>query len=159
MELRDTFERVIDYMRISITDRCNLRCIYCMPEKGVKLFEHKDILTYEEITRVAGIAASLGVRKIRLTGGEPLIRKNIPWLVSSLKDIKGIEDISLTTNGILIERYAKRLAEAGLNRINISLDTLRPDRYREITRGGDISLVLKGIDAAEALFRSRPICG
>lgn len=149
MELRDTFERVIDYMRISITDRCNLRCVYCMPENGVKLFEHKDILTYEEIIRVAEIAASLGVRKIRLTGGEPLIRKNISYLIASLKSIKGIEDISLTTNGILLEKYATGLADSGLNRINISLDTLRPDRYREITRGGDITPVLRGIDAAE----------
>ncbi|MFZ2199003.1 MAG: radical SAM protein, partial [Thermodesulfovibrionales bacterium] len=145
MELRDTFERVIDYMRISITDRCNLRCVYCMPESGVKLFEHKDILTYEEIIRVADIAASLGVRKIRLTGGEPLIRKNVSYLIASLKAIKGIEDISLTTNGILLEKHASVLADAGLNRINISLDTLRPDRYREITRGGDITPVLRGI--------------
>jgi len=149
MELRDTFERVIDYLRISITDRCNLRCVYCMPESGVKLFEHKDILTYEEIIRVADIAASLGVRKIRLTGGEPLIRKNISYLIASLKAIKGIEDISLTTNGILLEKYATGLADSGLNRINISLDTLRPGRYREITRGGDITPVLRGIDAAE----------
>src|SRR4030066_2140787 len=100
MELRDTFERVIDYLRISITDRCNLRCVYCMPQSGVELFEHKEILTYEEIARVGGIAASLGVRKIRLTGGEPLIRKNIFYLIASLKAISGIEDISLTTNGI-----------------------------------------------------------
>jgi cyclic pyranopterin phosphate synthase len=149
MELRDTFERVIDYLRISITDRCNLRCVYCMPQSGVKLFEHKEILTYEEITRVAGIAAALGVRKIRITGGEPLIRKNIYWLIASLKAIKGIEDISLTTNGILLEKYARGLAEAGLNRINISLDTLSPERYREITRGGDIRLVMNGINAAE----------
>jgi len=149
MELRDTFERVIDYLRISITDRCNLRCVYCMPQSGVKLFEHKEILSYEEITRVAGIAASLGVRKIRVTGGEPLVRKNISFLITSLKAIKGIEDVSLTTNGILLEKYAGKLADAGLNRINISLDSLRPDRYREITRGGDISLVMKGIDAAE----------
>lgn len=149
MELRDKFERVIDYMRISVTDRCNLRCVYCMPEKGVQLFEHKDILSYEEILKVAGIAASLGVRKIRITGGEPLMRKNILHLIASLKNIKGIEDISLTTNGILLEKYAKRLAETGLNRINVSLDTLRPERYREITRGGDINHVLKGIEAAE----------
>lgn len=149
MELRDKFERVIDYLRISITDRCNLRCVYCMPRSGVKLFEHREILTYEEITRVADIAASLGVRKLRITGGEPLVRKNISYLIASLKAIKGIEDISLTTNGILLEKYARGLADAGLNRINISLDTLSPERYREITRGGDISLVLKGIDAAE----------
>jgi GTP 3',8-cyclase len=149
MELRDNFERVIDYLRISITDRCNLRCIYCMPEKGVELFEHREILSYEEIVRIVGIAAALGVRKIRLTGGEPLIRKNITYLISSLKAIKGIEDISLTTNGVLLEKYAGKLADAGLDRINVSLDTLRPERYTEITRGGDISPVLKGIDASE----------
>ena len=150
LELKDTFDRVIDYMRISITDRCNLRCLYCMPEKGLKLFEHREILTYEEIVRVVGIAASLGVRKIRLTGGEPLIRKNITFLIRSLRAIKGIDDISLTTNGILLEKYAEGLAASGLHRINVSLDTLKPERYREITRGGDISLVLKGIEAAEA---------
>lgn len=149
MELRDTFSRVIDYMRISITDRCNLRCVYCMPEKGLKLFEHKDILSYEEIIRVVKIAASLGVRKVRITGGEPLARRNILFLIKSLKAIKEIEDISLTTNGILLEKYAQGLADSGLSRVNISLDTLRADRYREITRGGDISSVLKGIDAAE----------
>lgn len=149
MELRDKFERVIDYMRISITDRCNLRCVYCMPKNGVKLFEHMEVLTYDEITRVAGIAASLGVRKIRITGGEPLIRKNVTGLIASLKAINGIEDISLTTNGILLAKHARELADAGLNRVNISLDTLRSDRYREIARGGDISLVLEGIKAAE----------
>lgn len=149
MELRDNYERVIDYMRISITDRCNLRCVYCMPQKGVRLFEHKEILAYEEIVRIVGIAACLGVKKIRITGGEPLVRKNILHLISSLNDINGIEDISLTTNGILLEKYARGLAESGLNRINISLDSLRPDRYKEMTRGGDIRSVMNGIDAAE----------
>jgi GTP 3',8-cyclase len=149
MELKDTFERVIDYLRISITDRCNLRCVYCMPKQGVKLFEHKEILSYEEIGRVSIIAASLGVRKIRITGGEPLARKNVQFLISSLKAIKGIEEISLTTNGILLEKYAKRLADSGLDRVNISLDTLKPDRYSEITRGGDFNQVKRGIVAAE----------
>ena len=149
MILRDKFERVIDYLRISITDRCNLRCVYCMPKSGVKLFGHREILTYEEIVRIAGIAAALGVKKIRITGGEPLTRKNISFLISSLKTINGIEDISLTTNGILLEKLAGELADSGLDRVNISLDTLRPDRYREITRGGEIVSVLKGIDAAE----------
>ncbi len=149
MELRDKFERVIDYMRISITDRCNLRCVYCMPDKGVKLFEHKDILRYEEIVRVVSIAASLGVRKIRITGGEPLIRRNLSFLIASIKTTHAIEDISLTTNGVLLEKYAGELADTGLNRVNISLDTLKPDRYSEITRGGDIAPVLKGIEAAE----------
>lgn len=149
MELRDRYERVIDYMRISITDRCNLRCVYCMPQKGVKLFEHKEILTYEEIVRIAGIAACLGVKKIRITGGEPLVRKDILYLISSLKDINGIEDISLTTNGILLEKYAQGLADSGLDRVNISLDSLRPDRYKEMTRGGDIRPVINGMHAAE----------
>lgn len=149
MELRDNFHRIIDYLRISITDRCNLRCIYCMPSGGVRPIEHKEILTYEEIVRVVRVAASLGVRKVRITGGEPLARKNVTYLIASLKGIDGIEDMSLTTNGLLLERYAEELADAGLNRVNISLDSLRPERYSEITRGGDISRVMKGIEAAE----------
>ncbi|MCL5022322.1 MAG: GTP 3',8-cyclase MoaA [Nitrospirae bacterium] len=149
MELRDNFHRVIDYLRISITDRCNLRCIYCMPASGVRPLEHKEILTYEEVLRVVRVAATLGVRKIRLTGGEPLTRKNLTYLVASLKKIAGIEDMSLTTNGILLEKYARELADAGLDRVNVSLDSLRPDRFREMTRGGEISAVLRGIEAAE----------
>lgn len=149
MKLRDNFSRVIDYLRISITDRCNLRCIYCMPTGGVMPIEHKEILSYEEIVRVVRVAAALGVRKIRITGGEPLARKNVTYLVSSLRNITGIEDISLTTNGVLLKKYAKELADAGLNRVNISLDSLMPERYGEITRGGEISLVMKGIEAAE----------
>ncbi|HAM51233.1 MAG TPA: GTP 3',8-cyclase MoaA [Nitrospiraceae bacterium] len=149
MELRDHYERTIDYLRISITDRCNLRCIYCMPPQGVRFFEHKEILTYEEIVRVVRLAAALGVRKIRITGGEPLVRKNIVYLIESLRTIKPIEDICLTTNGILLENYAKDLASAGLSRVNISLDSFKPDRYRQMTRGGDITKVMKGIQAAE----------
>lgn len=136
MELRDNFHRIIDYLRISITDRCNLRCIYCMPSGGVRPIEHREILTYEEIVRVVRVAASLGVRKVRITGGEPLARKNVTYLIASLKGIDGIEDMSLTTNGLLLERYAEELADAGLNRVNISLDSLRSERYSEITRGG-----------------------
>ena len=149
MGLRDRFDRTIDYLRISVTDRCNLRCVYCMPAGGIDLFEHREILSYEEIVRVVGIAAGLGVRKIRITGGEPLARRNVSRLVSSLRSIAGIEDISLTTNGTLLERYARELADAGLNRVNISLDSLRPDRYREITRGGELDQVMRGIGAAE----------
>ncbi|MDI6727688.1 MAG: GTP 3',8-cyclase MoaA [Thermodesulfovibrionales bacterium] len=147
--IKDKYQRIIDYMRISITDRCNLRCIYCMPSEGIKPIEHKDILGYEEIIRIVRIAAGLGVRKIRLTGGEPLIRKDLPYLVSSINSIGGIEDISLTTNGLLLKKYARSLASAGLRRVNVSLDSLRPERYREITRGGDINDVLEGIDEAE----------
>lgn len=149
MPIQDKYERVIDYLRISITDRCNLRCIYCMPSEGVKLIRHKDILRYEEIIRIVQIAADLGVRKVRLTGGEPLTRKDLPPLVAAISAIEGIEDISLTTNGLLLERLARPLAEAGLKRVNVSLDSLRPERYREITRGGDIRDVLAGIEEAE----------
>lgn len=147
--VRDTFARIIDYMRISVIDRCNLRCVYCMPAEGVRLSRHRDILTYEEIARVVRVAAGLGVRKVRLTGGEPLIRRNLPFLVSTLSAIEGVEDISMTTNGILLARWAEPLAAAGLKRVNVSLDSLRPDRYREITRGGDIGAVLEGIREAE----------
>lgn len=147
--LTDNYSRVIDYLRISITDKCNLRCIYCMPSDGVAPAQHTDILSYEEIIRVAKVAAGLGVRKIRLTGGEPLIRKNLSYLVSSLKKITGIEELSLTTNGLLLARHAAGLAHAGLDRVNISIDSLRPVRFREITRGGDLDIVLKGLQAAE----------
>jgi len=146
--MQDSFSRVIDYLRISITDKCNLRCIYCMPADGVTPARHSDILRYEEIIRVAAAAARLGVRKIRLTGGEPLVRKNLAFLIASLRTIAGIEDISLTTNGILLAQHAKTLADAGLDRVNISVDSLRPQRYSEITRGGDLDAVLTGIEAA-----------
>ncbi|MEJ2696617.1 MAG: GTP 3',8-cyclase MoaA [Candidatus Sulfobium sp.] len=147
--LKDNFLRVIDYMRISITDRCNLRCIYCMPADGVFPCGHKDILRYEEIIRVVRIAAGLGVRKIRLTGGEPLTRKNVVFLISSLKAVMGIEDLSMTTNGVLLEKYSDEIASAGLDRVNISLDSFLPERYREITRTGELQTVLRGISAAE----------
>ncbi len=147
--IKDKYNRIIDYMRISITDRCNLRCIYCMPSEGIKPIKHKDVINYEEIIRIVRIAAGLGVRKIRITGGEPLIRKNLAYLVSSINSIKGIEDISLTTNGVLLKEYAESLASAGLRRVNVSLDSLRSERYREITRGGDINSVWKGIHEAE----------
>ncbi|MDI6890184.1 MAG: GTP 3',8-cyclase MoaA [Thermodesulfovibrionales bacterium] len=146
---KDNYQRIINYLRVSITDRCNLRCIYCMPSEGLTPIEHKEILRYEEIVRIVRIAAGIGVRKVRITGGEPLVRKNATYLIASIRNIGGIEDLSLTTNGILLEQYAKELAEAGLERVNISLDSLRPDRYREITRGGDINSVLRGIEAAE----------
>lgn len=120
-----------------------------MPSDGVKPVENKEILSYEEIIRIVRIAAGLGVRKIRITGGEPLIRKNLPYLISSINSIKGIEDISLTTNGLLLKRIARSLADAGLGRINVSLDSFKPERYREITRGGDIRDVLEGIQEAE----------
>ncbi len=147
--IRDNYQRSIDYLRVSITDRCNLRCVYCMPSEGPVPLDHKEILRYEEIIRVVRVAAQIGVRRVRITGGEPLVRKDVTYLISSLRNIEGIKDLSLTTNGILLSRYADKLAEAGLKRINISLDSLRPDRYKEITRGGDLGLVWKGIKATE----------
>lgn len=148
-QMQDKFRRVVNYMRISVIDRCNLRCIYCMPAEGIKPIAHKSILRYEEITRIVKIAAATGVRQIRLTGGEPLIRKDLAYLVSSLSAIEGIEDISLTTNGLLLKKHARPLADAGLRRVNVSLDSLSPDKYRDITRGGDIDTVLEGIREAE----------
>ncbi|HOT91440.1 MAG TPA: GTP 3',8-cyclase MoaA [Anaerolineae bacterium] len=148
--LNDTYQRSIDYLRISITDRCNLRCVYCMPEQGVQPWAHADILRYEEIERVVRAAAMLGLRKIRLTGGEPLVRLGVVELVRTLAHIPGIEAVTMTTNGMLLSRYAAPLAEAGLQRVNVSLDTLRPDRFHAITRWGNLDTVLAGIEAALA---------
>ena len=147
--LRDGYRRTIDYMRVSITDRCNLRCIYCMPTEGLRPIRHKEILRYEEILHVAKVAVHAGVRKIRITGGEPLVRRNISYLIRLLSAIEGLHDLSLTTNGILLENHAEELAQAGLKRVNISLDSLRPDTYKEITRGGIVEAVFRGIEAAE----------
>jgi len=146
----DRFNRHISYLRISVTDRCNLRCRYCMPEGGIQLLHHNDILTFEEIVSVIKAGVSLGIRKIRLTGGEPLVRKGIVDLVSMISAIEGIHDLGMTTNGMLLEEYAGMLKAAGLSRVNVSLDTLDPLRYRFITRGGDITRVLAGINAARA---------
>ncbi len=147
--LKDNFLRVIDYLRVSITDRCNLRCVYCMPAEGILPCGHKDILRYEEIIRIVQVAASLGVRKVRLTGGEPLTRKNVVFLISSIKKIAGIEDLSMTTNGVLLKRFAPEISAAGLDRVNISIDSFAPERYRQITRTGELRDVLRGISAAE----------
>lgn len=148
MTLQDKHARLIDYLRISVTDKCMLRCSYCMPPQGVELLRHGDILRYEEIVRVIRIAAGLGVRKIRLTGGEPLIRRNLTRLIASLRPIDGIEEITLTTNGVLLEGMARKLKTSGLDRINVSVDSFRPDRYREITGGGDLAAALRGIEEA-----------
>ena len=144
----DRFNRPINYLRISVTDRCNLRCRYCMPESGIHLMERRDILTFEEITGVVRLAAGMGIVKLRLTGGEPLVRKGLPDLVAMISAVPGITDLSLTTNGLLLGQYASSLKMAGLHRVNVSLDTLDPERYRYITRGGDITIVLKGIQTA-----------
>ena len=145
----DRYNRNIHYLRISVTDRCNLRCKYCMPEKGIKSLKHKDILSYEEITSFTKTAVRNGIDKVRITGGEPLTRKNITYLIQLLADIDGIRDLSLTTNGILLSEFAKPMKDAGLKRVNVSLDTVDPDRYMDITRGGDFHRVMQGIDAAE----------
>jgi GTP 3',8-cyclase len=145
----DKFERNITYLRISVTDRCNLRCRYCMPEEGIQLLDHQQILTYDEITQVANAAVGLGISKIRLTGGEPLVRKDIVSLVGMIAQLDGIDDIGLTTNGILLDQFARQLKDAGLKRVNISLDTLDPEKYFSLTRGGDIQKVFSGIEAAK----------
>lgn len=147
--LEDNFHRTIDYMRVSVTDRCNLRCVYCIPSKGLKPFKHSDILRYEEIVRILRICVNIGVRKIRITGGEPLVRKNVVQLIKMIKDIEGIEELSMTTNGIFLDRHAEELAGVGLDRVNISLDSLNYDKYRIITRGGSLEAVLKGIKASQ----------
>lgn len=144
----DRFDRHIDYLRISVTDRCNLRCMYCMPAEGIQMLRHEDILTFDEITEVARTAVEMGVRKIRLTGGEPLVRRGITELVKMIAGIKGVEDFSMTTNGILLDQFAVGLKEAGLQRINVSLDTLDPLKYQQITRGGHLEDVMQGLKKA-----------
>lgn len=146
--MKDAHGRTIDYLRISLTDRCNLRCIYCMPAEGVCQVSHDQILRLNEIERLVRIAADMGVRRIRLTGGEPLVRKGAVDLVRAIAGIPGIDDISMTTNGILLSRFAKELKDAGLDRINISLDTLDSGTYRMVTLGGDVTSALAGIDSA-----------
>jgi len=144
----DRFKRKIDYLRISVTDRCNLRCVYCMPEEGVPLIPHEDVLSFEQICAITQTAVDLGITKVRLTGGEPLVRKGIVTLTAMVGVIPGIRDFAMTTNGILLSEFAGPLAEAGLDRVNISLDALDPRRYAEVTRGGDVNKVLTGIEAA-----------
>lgn len=146
--LKDSFNRQIDYLRISITDKCNLKCIYCMPEKGLKHFNQSDILTNEEIIKIVRIACKYGVRKVRLTGGEPLLRNDIVQLISGIKGA-GIKDLSITTNGQRLAGMAHKLKKAGLDRVNISLDTLIAERYRDMTRGGEIKRVWDAIAEAE----------
>lgn len=149
MPLIDSFNRKIDYLRVSVTDRCNFRCVYCMPEQGAPVAPKSEILTFEEIERLARIAIELGMTKVRLTGGEPLIRKDIDLLVRKIGGLRGLKDLSLTTNGFLLSRYAADFARSGVNRINISLDTLKPERFTRIARRGNLEKVLEGIEAAE----------
>lgn len=145
----DQYRRNIDYVRISVTDRCNLRCIYCMPEEGVAWTPHHEILTYDEIYQISEIFAELGISKIKITGGEPLVRKNISHLISSLKKIHGIENVTLTTNGLLLGEQITSLVQAGIDGINISLDTLNDDIYKEITRYRGVMKVCDSLMAAK----------
>lgn len=138
--------RNIDYLRISLTDRCNLRCIYCMPEKGIEKKCHEDILRFEDIEKIITACAAIGIKKVRFTGGEPLVMKNIDKLIRHTASIESINDISLTTNGLLLEDMAEDLKNAGLKRVNISLDTLQKDKFKKITRYGDIDKVFRGIE-------------
>jgi len=145
----DPYKRSINYLRVSITDRCNLRCVYCMPETGIRLIEHSEIITYEEILDVIKEGIQLGITKVRITGGEPLVRKGVVNLVEMIAGLDGITDFGMTTNGILLDKFAADLSKAGLHRINISLDTINPEKYRQITRGGELSNVFSGIKAAQ----------
>jgi len=149
--LIDTFGRVHNNLRISVTDRCNIRCFYCMPETDVEFVPRSEILDFEEIERFARVAAALGITKLRVTGGEPLVRRDLPVLIRRLAAIPGIDDLALTTNGVLLAEQAAALYEAGLRRINVHIDTLDRERFREITRRDELDRVLAGIEAARAL--------
>lgn len=146
----DRYSRHITYLRVSVTDRCNLRCVYCMPEGGIELLKREEILSIEEIAGVIKVGAELGIRKIRLTGGEPLVRKGIVELVEMINHIPEISEITMTTNGILLPKYAEALKKAGLKRVNISLDSMSPAQYEKITRGGNLDNVIEGIKTAKA---------
>jgi len=148
--MKDPFGREITYLRVSVTDRCNLRCRYCMPAEGLKMLRHEDILSYEEIVEAVVAAVGMGIRKVRLTGGEPLVRRGVLGLVSMLSGIDGVEDLAMTTNGTLLAGKASALKAAGLRRVNVSLDAIDPARYEQITRGGSVADAIVGIDAAIA---------
>lgn len=148
--MKDSFGRTIDYLRISVTDRCNFRCLYCMPEEGVTSMSPAEILRGHEIVTIARIAAECGIKHVRLTGGEPLVRKGMVQNVRDIAAIPGIEDIALTTNGVLLPRFAQELKEAGLSRVNISLDTLDAEKFAYVTRGGNVQDALNGVEAAFA---------
>ena len=145
----DQYNRNINYLRVSVTDRCNLRCKYCMPKDGLSQIGHNDILRYEEMLRVVRAGVGLGISKVRITGGEPLVRRGVVDFIARLKSIPGLADISLTTNGVLLEQFAEDLFNAGIRRINVSLDSLNKEKYAAITRGGDLNAVLAGIREAD----------
>lgn len=146
--LIDPYSRHIDYLRLAVTDRCNLRCVYCMPPEGIPHLRHEEILTYEEMVRFLRISVQAGISKVRLTGGEPLVRKDLDVLVREIAELREDVDISLTTNGTLLAGQAEELAAAGLKRVNVSIDSLDPDTYRRITRTGNLADALAGVEAA-----------
>ena len=148
--MRDSFGRTIDYLRVSVTDNCNLRCVYCMPATGVERRTHDEILRFEELERILRVAVDLGIRRIRVTGGEPLVRRGIVDFLARVAHLPGTEEVTLTTNGVLLDELAEPIRAAGVRRLNVSLDTLRPERFRELTRGGSLGRVLRGVAAAEA---------
>jgi len=155
--LRDSWDREIKSVRVSVTDKCNFRCTYCMPADGLEWLGRKEILSFEEITRLVGVLARLGVDEVRLTGGEPLVRRDLPTLVGMLAQTEGVRDLSLTTNGVLLDRFARPLVEAGLQRLNVSLDSLNHVRFAEITRRDALDAVLRGLAEAERYPELRPI--
>lgn len=149
--MRDSYGRNINYLRISVTDRCNLRCIYCMPEEGITSLDHEDILRFEDTLKIVKVAATLGINKIRYTGGEPLVMKDIDKLIYETSKLPGIDDIAITTNGILLSDMAEDLKKAGLKRVNISLDTLNGEKFKSITRIGNLGEVIKSIEKCLSL--------
>ena len=146
----DLYKREITYLRIAVTDRCNYRCVYCMPPEGMPLEQHDKILSYEQIELIAKNAVELGIKKIRLTGGEPLVRRNIEHLVAKLASLNDLQELCMTTNGIYLDTLAEKLKDNGLDRVNISIDSLEPDKYKKITRGGELKNAIRGVDAAIA---------
>jgi cyclic pyranopterin phosphate synthase len=155
--LTDSWGREIRSLRVSVTDRCNFRCRYCMPAEGLPWLPKPELLSFEEIHRLVGLMAAMGVREVRLTGGEPLVRRDLPDLVEKLARTPGVEDLSLTTNGVLLDRLAGPLVKAGLRRVNVSLDSLSHTRFAEITRRDALDRVLKGLEVAESYDQLRPI--
>jgi GTP 3',8-cyclase len=155
--LRDSWGREIRSLRVSVTDKCNFRCRYCMPAEGLQWLEREEVLSFEEIARLVRVLAAMGVDEVRLTGGEPLVRRELPILVRLLAEIDGVRDLSLTTNGVLLDRFAEPLVEAGLRRLNVSLDSLSHVRFAEITRRDALDRVLAGLEAAERFPELRPI--
>jgi cyclic pyranopterin phosphate synthase len=155
--LQDGWGRSIRSLRVSVTDRCNFRCRYCMPAEGLQWLPRPELLTFEEIARLVGVMAAMGVDSVRVTGGEPLVRANLPDLIGMLARTRGVSDLSLTTNGVLLDRLAAPLARAGLRRLNVSLDSLSHTRFAEITRRDALDRVLRGLEAAESCPELRPI--